>query len=431
MSTFQIAILAVFAALAVAGVGIFAFVVGGQQTETIGAVEMWGTFDEAAVSAVLRQLSEGDSRFKNITYIEKKPETYSKELTEALAANRGPDVYILRHDDAIRDAAKLTPISYEALPKEQFNNTFIQGAEPFLSLDGVLAIPLLVDPLVMYWNRDILSTAGFSQPPATWDELYNFATKVTKKDDTNSIIKSAIALGEYQNVTHAKDIITLLMLQAGGTITRYQGDELISSLGSRSNEAQQPSEAALRFFTEFANPSNAFYSWNRAQRESRSAFGANALALYLGRASEEPLLRQANPNLNFAVAAVPQLKTREYSLNVGTVYALAIPRTSKNPGGAQQAVYILASQQSSLLFAQAIGIPSARRDVLNAGATGLDEVFNMQAIITRAWIDPDPDKTGELFRAMIEGVTSGAAKIGEALQRGDQTLGTLLREQQL
>jgi ABC-type glycerol-3-phosphate transport system substrate-binding protein len=283
----------------------------------------------------------------------------------------------------------------------------------------------------MYWNRDILGTAGFSQPPATWDELYNFATKVTKRDDTNSILKSAIALGEYQNVTHAKDIVTLLILQAGGTITNYQGDELISTLGSRSSEAQQPSEAALRFFTEFANPSNTFYSWNRAQRESRAAFGANALALYLGRASEESLIRQANPNLNFAVAAVPQLKSKEFSLNVGTVYALAIPRTSDNPVGAQQAVYILASEQSSSLFAQAIGIPSARRDVLDDAATGLDDLFNKQAIITRSWTDPNPEKTDELFRAMIEGVTSGAAKIGEALQRGDQTLSTLLREQQL
>ncbi len=430
MSTFQIVILAIFAALAVAGVGIFAFVVGGQQSETIGTVEMWGTFDDAAVNAVLRQLSEGDSRFKNITYVEKKPETYGGELTEALAANRGPDVFLMRQDEALRSAAKVSPIPYEALPQEQFNNTFVQAAEPFLSIDGVLGVPLLVDPLVMYWNRDMLGTAGFSRPPITWDELYDYATKVTKRDDTNSILKSAIALGEYKNVTHAKDIMALLMLQAGGTITTYQGDTLVSSIGSRSNEAQQPSEAALRFYTEFANPSNGFYSWNRAQRESRALFGANSLGLYIGRASEEPLIRQANPNLNFAVAPIPQLKAKEFSLNVGNVYALAIPRGSDNPGGAQQAAYILASEQASSLFSQAIGIPSARRDVLDDPVSGLDELFNKQAIISRSWADPNPEKTDDIFRAMIEGVTSGAAKIGEALQRADQALSTLLREQQ-
>ncbi len=189
MSTFQIVVLAIFAALAVAGVGIFAFVVGGQQTSTIGTVEMWGTFDDAAVSAVLRQLSEGDGRFKNITYVEKKPETYALEITEALASNRGPDIFVMRQDEAVRDTAKVLPIPYESLPQEQFNNTFVQAAEPFLSVGGVLGVPLLVDPLVMYWNRDMLSSAGYSLPPSTWDELYDFATKVTKRDDSNSIIK--------------------------------------------------------------------------------------------------------------------------------------------------------------------------------------------------------------------------------------------------
>lgn len=455
MSTFQIVVLAIFAALAVAGVGIFAFVVGGQQTSTIGQVEVWGTFDDAAFNAVLRQLSEGDSRFKNITYVEKKPETYSSDLTEALASGRGPDIFLMRQDSAVRDASKVLPIPYESFPREQFANTFIQSAEPFLSSSGVLAIPLLVDPLVLYWNRDMLGTAGFSQAPQAWDELYNYSAKLTKRDETNSVLKSGVALGEYQNVAHAKDILALLILQAGGRITVQQGDTLVSALLSRSNEAQLPVEAALRFYTEFANPSNVYYSWNRAQRESRAAFGASLLALYVGRASEEVFIRQTNPNLNFAAAAIPQLKTKDTAINVGDVYALAIPRTSDNLGGAQQAAYILASSQSSSLLAQAIGVPSARRDVLaqsvecheclRAGSgcaedkrkqcvgfdtSGTDYLFNKQAIISRSWIDPNPEKTDELFRGMIEGVTSGAQKISEALQRADQTLGTLLREQE-
>lgn len=431
MTTFQIVVLAIFAALAVAGVGIFAFVVGGQQTDTVGQVEMWGTFDDAAVNAVLRQLSEGDSRFKNITYIEKKPETYSRDLTEALAANRGPDVFLMRSENAFHDAPKVLPTPYESLPREQFANTFIQAADSFLSAQGVIAIPLLVDPLVLYWNRDMLATAGLSRPPEKWDELYGYAPKMTKFDETRSILKSAIALGEYQNVTHAKDILALLMLQAGGQITMYQGENLVPAFSARSNEGQQPIEAAVRFYTEFANPSNVYYSWNRAQRESRAAFGASELALYIGYASEEPLIRQTNPNLNFAVAPIPQLRTKETALNIGTVYALAIPRSSDNLRGAQQAAYILASSPASSLFSQAIGIPSARRDVLSESVVGNAELFNRQAIISRSWIDPDPVKTNELFRDMIEGVTSGALKLGEALQRADLTLGALLRALQL
>ncbi len=428
MSMFQIVILGIFSALAVSGVIIFAFVVGGQQTEKIGPVEMWGTFDDAPVNAALRQLAEADSRFKNITYVEKKPETYASELTQALAAGRGPDVFIMRQDEAMRDGEKAISIPYEGLPKEQFQNTFVEAANPFLTAEGVTAVPLLVDPLVMYWNKDILATAGFSQPPKTWDELYDFSTKVTKRDDTNSIQKSALAFGEFQNVTHAKDVLSLLILQAGGRITTYQGDSLVPSLSSRTSDAQQSSDAALRFYTEFANPTNVYYSWNRAQRESRLAFSGNSLALYFGFASEEPLIRQTNPNLNFAVAGVPQLKAKDTAINVGTVYALAIPRASDNLAGAQQAVYILASAESSSLFSKAVGIPSARRDVLAGSASGLDELFNKQAIIVRAWVDPDPGKTEELFRVMIESVASGAAKIGEAIQRAEDGMAALIRQ---
>ena len=54
------------------------------------------------------------------------------------------------------------------------------------------------------------------------------------------------------------------------------------------------------------------------------------------------------------------------------------------------------------------------------------ELFNKQAIISRAWTDPDPDRTNEVFRAMIENVTTGALRLSEAVQRAHQEMGNIL-----
>ena len=429
-SVFQIVVLSLFGALAVAGVGVFAFFVGTTQTQTIGQVEIWGTFDDVAIGAALRDLSDTDSRFKQMTYVEKNPETYSQELTEALAAGKGPDVFVMPHDDAFRDAGRVVMVPFESLPVDQFKNTFVEAANPFLTPEGIVAIPLLVDPLVLYWNRDMLSTAGFAKAPEFWNELYDMTSKITKRDQANSVERATIAFGEYQNVSHAKEIVSLLILQAGGEITTPAGEKLAPALGARGGAAQQAVQSALRFYSEFANPSNSFYTWNRAQKDSRAAFTGGALALYIGPASEEPRLRLTNPNLNMAVASIPQIKTREFSLDVATVYGLVVPRTSDNLEGAMTAVYLLAGSKPSQTISVALGIPSARRDVLSQPATGLDDLFNKQAIISKTWIDPHPQKTDEIFRAMIESITSGSSKLAEAVQRAEEALGTLLDEQQ-
>jgi ABC-type glycerol-3-phosphate transport system substrate-binding protein len=253
--------------------------------------------------------------------------------------------------------------------------------------------------------------------------------KITQRDDSNSVRRATIAFGEYRNVSHAKDILSLLILQAGGPITRFSDGDLTPVLGGKSATVQQPAESALRFFAEFANPANAYYTWNRAQKSSREAFTGGTLALYLGPASEEPLIRQLNPNLDFAVAAVPQIESKEYKTNYGNVYGFAVSRTSDNPQGALSAVYLLAASKSSRLFSQALGIPSARRDVLAEKASGLDDLFNKQAIIAVGWVDPHPQKTDEIFRDMIESITSGSAKLSEAIQRAEEAMGKIITEQ--
>lgn len=428
LSVFQAVLLGVFGALAISGVLIFALVVGGNTGSSIGAVTIWGTFDESAFRVVLRQAAEKDSRLSQVQYVQKDPLTYNTELTEALASGTGPDLFFMRQDYAARDAGKVFPVPYERLSKEQFQNTFVESANPFLGASGVLAFPVLVDPFVLYWNRDMLSTAGYANPPQYWDEITNMARNITKRNDAGQILKSAVAFGEYRNVNYAKEILTLLILQAGGEITATDNaGRLVAAIVPRSGERTQAAESALRYYTGFADPSQVIYSWSRALPESRAAFGAGDLALYIGLASEKPLIARMNPNLNFAVASMPQVRAAERATDAAYVYGLATSRASKNPTGAVIVASVLASQEVSAGLATVYGMPSAHRGVLSQSTTGDMQLFTRQTIISRAWTDPDPEKTNNIFRAMIENVTSGTLRLPEAVSRAHQELNQLLQ----
>lgn len=427
LSMFQIILLVVFGGLAVAGVLVFSLAIGGGASNTIGAIRIWGTLNQSAFAVVLRQASEDNGQLSGVTYEQKDPTTYDRELTDALASGTGPDLFLMRQDYALRDAGKVAVIPLSALSQSQFESTFIEAASPFLTPSGVVGVPLFADPLVLYWNKDVLSSSGFAQPPKFWDELFNMSQKITTKDDSGSITRAAIALGEYRNVNNAKDILATLILQAGGSITtRDTAGRLIPALTPRTGDTAQAAASALRFYTEFADPSKNDYSWNRSLPASQKAFATGDLALYVGYASEEPLIARMNPNLNYALAPLPQIRASGTARNTAHVYALAASKTGNNPNGAITAAFLLVSASTGQALSTAIGIPSARRDIVNQPGKGNDDLFNKQAILAHSWLDPDPDKTAELFRAMIENTTSGTQLVSEAISRGDQELAHIL-----
>lgn len=430
LTTFQAIMLSLFGVVAVVAIGIFAFLSTYGGGSSVGRVVIWGTLDESAFTTTIRVLAEDDTRFSQVVYVQKDSRTYDAELSEALASGAGPDLFILRDDYARRHAGKITPFTEGLLSAKQFEDSFIDGAESLKTTNGILGVPFAVDPLILYWNRDMLAASGIANPPAFWDEVYPLSTTLTERSSTNSIIKSAIAFGEFQNVSFAKEILSTLILQAGGAITATDSTgRLIPALAGRTStgqDAQSASQSALRFFIDFADPAKDFYSWNRALPQSRSAFAAGDLALYVGLASETTLISRLNPNLNFSVAPLPQIRGRDVLIDGGYIYSLAISRSSANKGGANTIAFLIAGSDFSRYLTQALGMAPARRDLLAESSTGDSILFKRQALIVRSWIDPDPDRTDGIFRAMIEDATSGALRINEAIQRADQEMAVIL-----
>ena len=427
---FQLVILAIFTFLALGGVLFFAFFNTGSEKRGTGNVVLWGTVDAGIMREQLGFIKDAaEDVEQKITYVEKDPRTYNDDLIEALASGAGPDLFLLAQDDIVRQLNKIFVVSYDRYTERKFKDTFIEVGELYLYPEGIVAFPFVIDPMLLYFNRDILSREGIATPPKFWDEFFQLSPKITKRDQASNILQATVALGEYRNVTHAKDIISVLMIQAGNPIVvRTEGGDLRSVLTEKLGFAIRPAELALRFYTEFSNPIKAVYSWNRALPESRDAFLSGDLAFYFGFASELPELRRANPNLNFDIAMLPQTRDDGLRATFGRVQALAITNASRNKNGALIAAQLLSSEGSLSNLASLISLPPVSRRLLSKRPTDdIQPIFFNSALIARAFLDPDGTKTEGIFKDMIESITSGKSRVEGALTDAAKELEDLLR----
>lgn len=432
MSTFQIIVTGLFAFFLIAGVGVFAAFGGLLGGKSTGSVVIWGTADSDTMSNLLTTLKSSNSVFDDVSYVQKKPATYNAELLNAMASGSGPDLFLVSQDQVYSFQNKITPVPYSAVSQAQFINSFIDEGQLFLTSSGALALPFSIDPLVMYWNRDLYATAGIASAPVYWNDFLTIAPKITSLDAGSNVRQAAVALGTWQNITNAKAILATLFMQAGDSITSTNASgSTVSVFGATPASATtNPAESALRFYTEFADPSKTSYSWNSSLAQSSNAFTSGDLATYFGFASEYASLAARNPNLSFGVSVLPQLQGNSTRITFGQLTGVAISRTASNPSGALTVAEALTGQQAISLLAQAVSLPPVRRDVsVDTANNAPMQVFVESSLIAHAWLDPVPAQTDTIFQTMVGEVLSGASAPAAAVGEASQALSQLFSGQ--
>lgn len=418
LSTFQVVSLAIFGVLIVVGVGVFAAFGGLLGNTAVGPVTLWGTLDSAAMTNLLEALRSQDKSFENITYAEKDPATYENDLLNALASGNGPDLMLLPDRDVQSFRDKVLPLSYGAMSRGAFTSSFIDEAQMLLTPSGELGLPFSVDPLVMYWNTDLYAAAGVASPPQYWNQLIDAAPKITAFDTGKNVKKSAAALGSWNNIGNAKAILSTLIMQAGDGIVSVNSQGMpVPVLGAAPASApENPAASALRFYTQFANPSQSVYSWNRSLPKDSDSFAAGDLATYFGFSSEYSAIAARNPNLHFGVALLPQIQVSSARLTAGNMLVLAIPKTARNPSGAATMAQKFTAAAAAAAASQKLGLAPVRRDLLSdTPSSAAGSVFVRSALIARGWLDPSPAATDGIFKGMVESVASGAADPTQAV----------------
>jgi len=427
---FQYIVMGLFVFFIIVGAILFSTYRSNNTSSTNISITMWGTLPaDDFGNFVSKYFSDAGLKY-TVDYVEKSLATFDRDLVEALASGAGPDAVVIPEDMIVRLSNKIYPIPYTTFSELNFKQTYIQEGELFLNKKGILALPFSVDPLVMYWNRDIFNNASVTKPPATWAEISNLVPKMTKKDQSKNITASTVALGEFRNVVNAKEILSALLIQAGNPIIETSADGIFSSVLKDDFGLKTPPAAlSLEFFTSFSNPVKKEYSWNRSLTSSLNAFVNGDLALYFGFASEFLNIKEKNPNLNFDVAVLPQISGAKIYNTFGNMLGFAIMKNSLDPAGTFTVLSNLTSAEAVPFWSNLFNISSARRDILGqVDKSAAKTVFNQSAIMSKGWLDPNGVETSIIFQEMVESYTTGRENLLEAIGTASDRLDGLLNK---
>lgn len=383
-------------------------------------LEFWGIESEEVWRDVLLGFKEKNPHIA-VRYVRVNEETLEENLLNRLAEGRGPDIFPLSNQTIEKHRDKIFPLPQKELgvtPRD-FRRTFVNiAADDLITPQGeILGAPLYIDTLALFYNEDIFNAAGIAQPPQTWEETVEIAKRLTKLSPAKDVIKSGMALGTFQNISHAFEILSALMLQNGDAIIDRVTKE--PALGDNAGEA-------LRFYASFADSSRQHFSWSSRLKDSLSSFAEGTAAMAIGFSGDIPKIEAKNPHLLLGVAPLPQARNSNTSLTYGSYFFPTVSKFSKNPSAAWQFALYLASPESAKFYLDATGKAPARRDLIGQGTrSGLLETFYRQALIAKGWPVPDRERAEKIFKEAIEAMNKGGSP-GDAIQRAEEKLKLLI-----
>lgn len=225
---------------------------------------------------------------------------YIDRLSTRIGNGTGPDIFRFHNSWITQIRLLLLPFPSDVANTLSMDKFYKVVQEDLKVSGGYYGVPIHFDTLALFINVQSFAAAGINEYPSTWDDLGNAARKLTVKDASERIVSSGVALGAYDNIAHASDIISLLLIQNGANIFDPNG------------ASKQNAYDALDFYTSFARGDAKV--WDDTLENSKLAFAKGNLAMYFGYSWDIFEIKALNPNLEFAITPVPHLPSRDATI---------------------------------------------------------------------------------------------------------------------
>ena len=403
---------------------VFFGVIGRAPAPQRATLEFWGVYDDSSAWRAITDEYRKTHPEIFVNYTEINPDTYEKDLLEALASGNAPDIIMFHSSWLPKHGNKVVPIPQTLMTIRQFQETFPDVATTnFVANNQIYALPVWIDALAMLYNKDLFNTAGIAVPPKTWDDFIRVVQKLSNKDKFGNLTKSGAAIGAANNVNNVADILSLLMLQTGAKMISDDGTSAAFERQIQTGGVVwNPGESALRFYTDFANPKSAAYTWNDGQTNSLDAFAGGKTAIIFDYAVTIPQIKERAPGLRLGTAAMPQLEGASKSVNYADYWGYAVPAASRYPNEAWQFIFYASGRDINKYFSTAVGRLASRRDVIAEEQTDPNlGVFAEEILSAVSWYQADPAEIEAIFKEMINAVilknTSPADAIADAASK--------------
>jgi multiple sugar transport system substrate-binding protein len=277
-----------------------------------------------------------------------------------------------------------------SLSLREIKDNFVDVVAKDVILDNkVYGLPLSVDTLAMFYNKDLLNNAGISEVPRYWNrEFLNAVKKLTKQDPKRGLIQSGVAMGGSNNIERYSDILMLLMMQNGATIINDSNQVVFNSIPEFARETgYNPGLEALRFYTDFANPGKESYTWNNELGNSLEMFSSGNLAIMFGYSYHIPLIKAVAPKLNFSVSKFPQIEGNPpTNINFANYWVETVSKKSAHINEAWDFVQFMTKSEQVGSYLEKTKKPTALRSLISNQRND-DEigVFADQVLTARSW----------------------------------------------
>jgi len=219
-------------------------------------------------------------------------------------------------------------------------------------------LPMALDTLAIYYNKDLLDRAGVPEPPTTWEEFVAAVKKCTKLNRDGKITQSATALGTGNNISNAFDILSLFMMQSG--VSMADGASVTFSNTLSRAEVSDPAFKALNFYTDFARPNKEAYSWDESMGDSLEQFVRGKVVFYFGFAYDYTTIKSQAPGMNLSVLPMLQLRP-EAPVNVANYWVESVPKKSKHQNEAWDFIRFITAPDKVKTYTEATFRPTPLR----------------------------------------------------------------------
>lgn len=279
---------------------------------------------------------------------------------------------------------QVIPETFDMPSPATISSNYVQSIAEGVQSGGVTyGLPLAMDTMAIYYNKDLLDLSGIPEPPKTWDDFLAASEKVTKINSSGDIVQSGVALGTGDNIENSFDILSLLMMQNGVEMVR--GGSIGFSGGLRKADYSHPSLQALRFYTDFANPSKEAYAWNDKQGDAFSAFIRGQSAFYFGYAFDRNRILSRAPGMKLEVIPVPQLNNNR-PVNVANFWIEGVTNNAQHKNEAWDFVRFMTNGANVITYVKKTAQPSPYRNHIE-GQSEIAELkpFVSQILFAKNW----------------------------------------------
>ncbi len=414
----------------------------------------WGVWDSPDAYEDIIAAYKQIHPFVNIEYKKFRYSEYETELLNALAEDRGPDIFSIHNTWVRKYQSKIQPmpdqitmaypvvkgtLKKETVPELRTNKTIslkeiknnfvdavyndviikVMDEKTKISGEKVFGLPLSVDTLALYYNKDLINNAGISQPPIYWNkEFQQDVKKLTRQDAKGQIEQAGAALGGSANITRYSDILSVLMMQNGAEMMDESNHVLFGRIPSNyKDQKYNPGLEALRFYTDFANPSREVYSWNKDMENSLDLFTKGRLAFLLGYSYFLPDIKAQAPKMNYGITKLPQIEGNTQTINFANYWVETVSSKSKHKDEAWDFIQFMTKDEQVKSYLDKTKKPTALRSLINEQIDDQEiGVFAEQVLTAKSWYrGNDPMAMERIMGELIEGVVAGRDKIENLL----------------